>query len=65
MLRPPMTCTLGGIGLWIILSGFAVADELQDTLKDLEVGQRWTYNDWDSAQNAAAKSKKPILALFR
>lgn len=53
------------IGLWLAISYSASAEELRDTLKDLEVGQRWAYNDWDSAQSAAAKSKKPILALFR
>lgn len=50
---------------WITVSSATFADELKETLKDLEVGQRWTYNDWESARSAAAKSKKPILALFR
>ena len=45
--------------------GLAQADELKQTLKDLDVGERWAYNDWESAKSAAAKSKKPILALFR
>ena len=38
---------------------------LQQSLEDTNVGDRWSYNDWDSAKAAAAKSKKPILALFR
>lgn len=41
------------------------SQELKKTLEDTEVGDRWSYNDWDSAKAAAAKSKKPILALFR
>ena len=52
-----------GVGCGPIAPG--VAQELRNTLEDLDVGQRWTYNDWDAAQRAAAKSKKPILALFR
>lgn len=38
---------------------------LKATLEDEKVGARWSYNDWDAAKAAAAKSKKPILALFR
>ena len=38
---------------------------IQKELDDLNVSDRWSYNDWDAAQAAAAKSKKPILALFR
>ena len=38
---------------------------LQETLDDIDVGDRWEYNDWDAAKAAAAKSGKPILALFR
>ena len=56
---------------WLIVGGFfgplasCLAQELQSTLEDLGVGQRWAYNDWDAVQRAAVKSKKPILALFR
>jgi len=57
---------------WCIAFGLCVAggsrigaQELKDTLQDIDVGDRWTYNDWESAKAAAAKSKKPILALFR
>ena len=39
--------------------------QIKKDLEDHAVGDRWTYNDWDSAKAAAAKSKKPILALFR
>ena len=53
------------MGLWSAISSAALAQELRDTLKDIDVGERWSYNDWDSAKAAAAKSKKPILALFR
>ena len=41
------------------------AQSLQETLEDTLVGERWQYNDWEAAKAAAAKSKKPILALFR
>ena len=38
---------------------------LRQALEDVDVGDRWSYNDWESAKSAASKSKKPILALFR
>lgn len=41
------------------------AQKLQETLEDVHVGDRWAYNHWESAKAASAKSKKPILALFR
>ena len=41
------------------------SQSLQEALEDLDVGDRWQYNDWDAAKAAAAKSRKPILALFR
>ena len=53
---------LGGV---IAASAHAQSHKLQTTLEDVDVGLRWSYNDWDSAKAAAAKSKKPILALFR
>ena len=43
----------------------AFGQELRTTLKDLDVGTRWQYNDWEAARAAANRSKKPILALFR
>ena len=55
------TVLLGMCGL----SAHAQPHKLQSTLEDVDVGLRWSYNDWDSAKAAAAKSKKPILALFR
>lgn len=39
--------------------------QLKQTLEDIDVGNRWFYNDWEAAKAAAQKSKKPILALFR
>ena len=56
---------LVAIGVWSSITSAAMAQELHKTLKDIEVGERWSYDDWDSAKAAAAKSKKPILALFR
>ena len=41
------------------------AQSLQESLDDLEVGDRWEYDEWESAQAAAVASGKPILALFR
>lgn len=43
----------------------ANGQSLQESLDDLEVGDRWEYNEWEAAQAAAAESGKPILALFR
>ncbi len=53
------------LGAWGFITSAATAQELRDTLNDIDVGERWSYNDWESAKAAAAKSKKPILALFR
>lgn len=50
---------------WLAVTTMCVSQELKETLQDTGVGDRWTYNDWDSAKAAAAKTKKPILALFR
>ena len=46
-------------------SGNCFGQSLQKTLEDFDVGDRWEYNDWEAAKAAAAKSGKPILALFR
>lgn len=53
------------VGAGFAIGGAALGQELRETLHDIDVGERWSYNDWDSASAAAAKSKKPILALFR
>ena len=53
------------VGFCCVAAFSVSAQELRDSLQDIEVGDRWTYNDWESAKAAAAKSKKPILALFR
>lgn len=53
------------LGAWGFITSASTAQELRDKLKDIDVGERWSYNDWESAKAAAAKSKKPILALFR
>ena len=53
------------IGFCCVATFRVSAQELRDSLQDIDVGDRWTYNDWESAKAAAAKSKKPILALFR
>jgi len=50
---------------WFAITSVGFSQELKKTLQDFAVGERWSYNDWDSAKAAAAKSKKPILALFR
>ncbi|MCA9215846.1 MAG: hypothetical protein KDB27_22425 [Planctomycetales bacterium] len=50
---------------WGVIARLSFSQSLQQTLNDIDVGDRWSYNDWDSAKAAAAKSKKPILALFR
>jgi hypothetical protein len=47
------------------LTTFWAGQERKESLKDIDVGDRWSYNDWESAKAAASKSKKPILALFR
>lgn len=55
-------------GSLFALAVVASAEEpsvLQHTLEDVDVGDRWYYNDWESAKAAAQVSKKPILALFR
>ena len=59
------TISIATICVSSALNAAAVAQELRDTLNDIDVGRRWSYNNWESAQAAAAKSKKPILALFR
>lgn len=58
--------------LLVVLSGSARESTAQDSssnlksvLEDVDVGDRWSYNDWESARTAALLSKKPILALFR
>ena len=43
----------------------AASETLQQSLGDLDVHQRWEYNDWQSAKAASIQSKKPIFALFR
>lgn len=53
------------LGLFLIVSTTLPAQQLKRTLEDLDVGDRWSYNDWESAKAAAQESKKPILALFR
>ena len=53
------------VGICCVATSRVSAQDLRNSLQDLEVGERWTYNDWESAKAAAAKSKKPILALFR
>jgi hypothetical protein len=56
---------IAAIVLWSTIASTALAQDLKDTLNDIDVGARWSYDDWDSVKAAAAKSKKPILALFR
>lgn len=53
------------MGMAVSASAQEAKFALQQSLEDTNVGDRWTYNDWDSAKAAASKSKKPILALFR
>ncbi len=43
----------------------AGAQELQQQLKDAELGKHWIYDDLDRAFVEAKKMRKPILALFR
>ena len=45
--------------------GTSHGQSLQSALDDVDVGDRWKYNDWDAARDAAEASGKPILALFR
>ena len=59
--RLSMACLLVGL-LSVTAHGQL---QIKKDLEDNAVGDRWSYNDWDSAKAAAAKSKKPILALFR
>ena len=56
---------VGGMAVVTLLGVSALGQELRTALKDLDVGSRWQYNDWEAAQAAANRSKKPILALFR
>ena len=63
-IKPPLRC-VAAIVAWFVVVSVSSSQELKQTLQDLAVGDRWLYNDWDSAKAAAAKSKKPILALFR
>ena len=43
----------------------AAAEELQQQLKDAELGKHWIYDDLDRAFAKAKRTGKPILALFR
>ena len=41
------------------------AQELQQQLKDAELGKHWIYDDLDRAFVEAKMTRKPILAQFR
>jgi hypothetical protein len=50
----------------IALAAPARAEEaLRDQLKDLDLDERWIYDDWPAARARAAREGKPIFALFR
>jgi hypothetical protein len=54
----------------LLLSAFSFIQELskpdlQKKLKDTAVHPEWIYDDLPAAFAAAAKSGKPILAIFR
>ncbi len=38
---------------------------LQQTLRDIRLGDSWIYDDWDAARKLAAREGKPIFAVFR
>jgi hypothetical protein len=59
------TTSLLPVCVLLVFTTIAAGQELKESLKDIDVGDRWSYNDWESAKAAASKSKKPILALFR
>ncbi len=46
--------------LWI-----AHAQNLQEQLKDFEVGDHWIYNDFQAAVTKAKSEGKPLFVLFR
>ena len=56
----------------VLLTGLAAAtaqdgskDAIRKKLKDTNVHPSWIYDDMPAALAAAAKSGKPILAVFR
>ena len=46
--------------LWI-----AHAQNLQEQLKDVEVGDHWIYNDFQAAVAKAKSDGMPLFVLFR
>lgn len=54
--------------LWAALAApptFADDGTLRESLRDLEVGDRWVYSDWDAARERAKAAKKPLFVVFR
>lgn len=52
-----------------LLGGLTVraqdAADLRELLQDIELGERWFYNDVEAAFAQARATGKPVLALFR